>query len=272
MTIGDRSEHSALAGGEFGAQADLYDRARPGYPADAVNWALPQRVVRLLDIGAGSGKLTAAITHRAEEIIAVDPSEPMLDRLVDRLRNRVPRVQTRIGTAEHTGLPAHSVDAAVAGAAFHWFRRPDADAELARVLRPGGMVALLWNPIHPDDPVQHVFQRARMDTGFGPDEFDPTLTMDLRWFGATERADFTAVLSYSVDEVVEQLASRSYLLRLDLGRRNRILGQARDRLAELAPHGHVHVRYRTTVLRAIRRHDATAGPDSTDEFGGTVSS
>jgi ubiquinone/menaquinone biosynthesis C-methylase UbiE len=262
VTTSDRYRRPVPAGGEFGAQADLYDRARPGYPADAAAWALPSPVERLLDIGAGSGKLTAAVVHLAGETIAVDPSEAMLTRL----RRRLPRVRTSVGTAEATGLPDRTVDAVVAGAAFHWFRRPEADAELARVLKPGGVLALLWNPVHPHDPVQLVFRAARVAAGLAPDEFDPDITLDTRWFGATERADFTTTVTHTVDEVAEQLSSRSYLLALDTSRRDGTLDQARGRLAELGPGGRLEVRYRTTVLRTVRR------PDPADEFRGAAPS
>jgi SAM-dependent methyltransferase len=245
------TEHPLPDGSEFGAQAGLYDHARPGYPAEAAAWALPAPVGRLLDIGAGSGKLTAAVVHLAGETIAIDPSAEMLTRL----RRRLPQVRTSAGTAEATGLPDRSVDAVVAGAAFHWFRRPEADAELARILKPGGVLALLWNPVHPDDQVQEVFRDARVATGLAPDEFDPGITLDPRWFGATERADFTTTMTHTSDEVTEQLASRSYLLALDPPQRKAILGQARDRLTGLGAGGQLDVQYRTTVLRTIRRPD-----------------
>ncbi|MGH3250614.1 MAG: class I SAM-dependent methyltransferase [Trebonia sp.] len=241
-------QYRRRAGGEFGAQAELYDRARPGYPAEAVGRALPDPVGRLLDIGAGSGKLTVAVAHLADETIAVDPSEEMLARL----RRHLPQVRTSVGTAEATGLPDRSVDAAVAGAAFHWFRRPAADAELARVLKPGGVLALLWNPVHPDDPVQRVFQAARVAAGLVPDEFDPTMTLDPRWFAATERADFTTIMPHTVDELIEQLSSRSYLLALDPPGRDGILGQARRRLAGLGAGGRAR--------GPVPNHGAARGP------------
>jgi len=139
----------------FGSQAARYDRVRPSYPAAALDLVLagPARtgpIRRILDIGAGTGKLTAALLDRGAEVVAVEPDPLMLAVLADRL----PRVRGLAGSAERIPLPDRSVDAIVAGQAFHWFHRPDADYELARVLRPGGVIGLLWNL--PDRSVEWV--------------------------------------------------------------------------------------------------------------------
>jgi ubiquinone/menaquinone biosynthesis C-methylase UbiE len=231
------------------AAAELYDAARPGYPAAAIDWALPGRAQVVLDLGAGTGKLTAVLAGPGRRIIAVDPAAPMLDRL----RQAHPQAETRIGTAERTGLAGSSVDAVVAGAAFHWFSRPAADAEIARVLRPGGTAALLWNPLDPGQSLFAPFADVRRRHGLPPAEYDPDIILNERWFEPTEHADFTHSEQITIDRYVEQLASRSYVLNLPEPARGEALAHARDVAAAHAVAGQVIVRYRTTVLRA-RRH------------------
>lgn len=135
----------------FGSQAEEYDRMRPPYPAEAVGFVLHGRPPgRVLDLGAGTGKLTAALLDRAEQVLAVEPDAQM--RAV--LATAVPGAEVLAGSAEEIPVPDSSLDAVLAGQAFHWFARPHADHELARVLRPGGVVGLLWN--FPDGDVQWV--------------------------------------------------------------------------------------------------------------------
>lgn len=101
----------------------------------------PAASSRILDLGAGTGKLTAALIGRAAEIVAVEPDSQMLTEL----QRLVPEATALVGSAERIPLPDRSVDAVLVGQAFHWFPRPQADRELARVLRPGGVVGLIWN-------------------------------------------------------------------------------------------------------------------------------
>jgi len=138
----------------FGIAAHDYDRYRPSYPAEAIDYVLdalnglaPQRI---LDLGAGTGKLTASLIGRAPEVIAVEPDEAMLAVLA----RSIPAASTSVGSAESIPLPDASVDAIFVGQAFHWFPRPAADVELARVLKPGGVLGLVWN--FPDRNVEWV--------------------------------------------------------------------------------------------------------------------
>jgi SAM-dependent methyltransferase len=130
----------------FGANAEVYDRLRPGYPPAALDWATAGVQVRnALDLGAGTGRLTMSLVDRGLAVLAVEPDARM--RTV--LARRLPGVAVA-GTAEAIPLGAGSMDAVFVGQAFHWFARPAADQEIARVLRPGGAVALLVN-VNPDD-------------------------------------------------------------------------------------------------------------------------
>lgn len=129
----------------FSGAAEAYERGRPGYPAGAVAELArafglgPESVV--LDLAAGTGKLTRALTARGGRVVAVEPVGEMLELL----RRRLPEVDARTGTAEAMPLEDGSVDAVFVGEAFHWFRTDEACHEIARVLVPGGGLALLWN-------------------------------------------------------------------------------------------------------------------------------
>src|SRR3954471_247671 len=142
----------------FGAVAAAYARYRPGYPAAAFDWALaPTRGCEVLDLGAGTGKVTEALLRRpGVRVTAVDPDPSMLAQL----RADFPAVDAHEGTAEKIPLPAAAVDAVVVGTAWHWFDRALAEPEIGRVLRPGGVLVVLWNG--DDDTVEWVrgYQQA----------------------------------------------------------------------------------------------------------------
>jgi SAM-dependent methyltransferase len=125
----------------FGAMAHEYQRGRPGWPAGAVA-ALVERsgAGTVLDLGAGTGKLTEVLAEVAD-VVAVEPVDGM--RRV--LEARLPGVRALAGTAEAIPLPDASVDAVFVAEAFHWFDLDRAPAEIARVLRPGGVLAVMWN-------------------------------------------------------------------------------------------------------------------------------
>jgi SAM-dependent methyltransferase len=129
----------------FGRIAGEYDDVRPEYAPEALERA--QEVLgldahsRVVDLAAGSGKLTRALANRFEQVVAVEPNDEM--RAV--LAGRSADIRVLAGTAERMPLPDESADAVFVGDAFHWFDGKAAVAELARVVRPGGGVALLWN-------------------------------------------------------------------------------------------------------------------------------
>ena len=144
MTPYPTKEQMALS---FGASAQVYDRLRPRYPDTAVGHAIgTATIATAVDLGAGTGLLTAALRARGLDVIAVEPDAGMVAQLTARL----PGVRAEIATAEAMPLPDASVDAVFIGQAFHWFRRPQADREIARVLRPGGIAVILTN-VNPDD-------------------------------------------------------------------------------------------------------------------------
>jgi ubiquinone/menaquinone biosynthesis C-methylase UbiE len=138
----------------FERVADLYERVRPEYPPDAIAWLVERLDLRagrtVLDLGAGTGKLTRALVQTGAEVIAVEPGEAMLAEL----RQAVPEARAVLGAAERIPLADDSIDAVTVGQAFHWFRFDEAVPELHRVLRPGGGVGLLWNNRDQDDALQ----------------------------------------------------------------------------------------------------------------------
>jgi SAM-dependent methyltransferase len=128
--------------GAFGAVAREYERGRPGWPPDAIARLLERFGARtVLDLAAGTGKLTAVLAELADEVIAVEPDDSM--RRV--LEARLPQVRALAGTAEAIPLGDASVDAVLVAEAFHWFDLDRAPAEIARVVRPGGGLAVMWN-------------------------------------------------------------------------------------------------------------------------------
>lgn len=130
----------------FDRAAVEYERARPGYPAALLDVLPLGTDVEVLDLGAGTGKLTRVLGAKYRRVVAVEP----LDGMRAILEQVVPSAESLAGTAEAIPLPDASVDGVFAGQAFHWFANDEAVAEIGRVLRPGGVVALVWN--EPGDP------------------------------------------------------------------------------------------------------------------------
>jgi SAM-dependent methyltransferase len=212
----------------FGSVAADYAALRPGYPADAVAFLLGSRLLRVLDVGAGTGLLTEALVAAGHEVVAVEPSAPMLEQL----RARLPQVATADGGAEAVPLPPHSVDAVVAGQAAHWFDPVPAAAELRRVLRPGGVVGFIWN--ERDERVPWVHALGRLLAGETRDHeadqgvvqrFAAELPADVEVF------DSAVVQRVTPEEVVRGVGTRSYAATMDEATRAEFLGRVRALLA-----------------------------------------
>src|SRR5438094_928298 len=127
----------------FGMHAAAYAEHRPDYPVAGIRWALAgaaHDVDAVLDLAAGTGKLTEGLLALGLTVTAVEPDPDMRAELTRRL----PGVSALDGTAERIPLPDSSVDAVLVGQAFHWFDVNTALTEIARVLRPGGVLGALW--------------------------------------------------------------------------------------------------------------------------------
>jgi SAM-dependent methyltransferase len=248
-------------GSSFGAVAQAYEQLRPGYPQAAVRWALAgadPAGLRVLDLGAGTGKLTAALTALGATVTAIEPDASMLAEL----RRLYPGVETASGSAEAIGLPDASVDAVVCGQAMHWFDMDRAVPEIARVLVPGGPVAGLWNA--DDDRAEWVsglhersrgasapaLSRRRSElASFDPRQFGTQL------FGAVERAEFEHEQPHTADSLLALMGTHSQFLVMPEGQRGALLAQVRDYLAarpETAA-GQFSLPLVTAVVRAIRQ-------------------
>ena len=213
----DRDAHAR----SFGPVAGRYERGRPSYPSAAIDWLLPAGARRVLDLGAGTGKLTRALLRRGVEVTAVDPSEGMLGEL----RRVLPGVPAVTGSAEAIPLPDHSVDAVVVGQAWHWVDPDRAVPEVARVLTPGGRLSLIWNVRDAHvDWVRRIGEilddrMARPLAEIGP-PFGPVETRDFRWHDRT-----------GPDQLLDLVASRSYVILMRSDERAAVLAQVRQLLA-----------------------------------------
>ena len=177
----------------FGVGADAYERSRPAYPDQAIDWLLPAGTHRILDLGAGTGKLTRQLAARGLDVTAVDPSGAMLSEF----RRAAPTVPAVEGSAEAIPCPDASFDAVIVAQAWHWFDAARAQAEVARVLRPGGALALVWNTR--DTNVDWVARLARIiDAGrpasgalprLGP-RFEPVEEREFPWVFRLDEAAF----------------------------------------------------------------------------------
>jgi SAM-dependent methyltransferase len=184
------------AGRSFGVAADAYDRARPGWPAELLD-ALPlESAATVVDLGAGTGILTRLLARRFARVIAIEPDDAM--------RALIEVGEPVAGVAESVPLPDASVDGILSAEAFHWFDAERALAEIARVLKPGGVLALLWNRFDPGDDV--------LAKGVMPEPTSPkhTLFGSDEWRIAFERAPFAPLRDLSVAQ--ERSIPRAELL------------------------------------------------------------
>jgi SAM-dependent methyltransferase len=150
----------------FGGIAADYDRYRPGPPDEALDWLLPESAKDVLEIGAGTGALTRKLIRRVPHVRAVEPDPRMRTVLED----RVPQAEVVEGRAEEIPADDSSFDAVIAASSWHWVDEDLALPEVARVLRPGGMLCLLWNGA--DRSVDRMRELWAGGQALGPDQAD----------------------------------------------------------------------------------------------------
>jgi SAM-dependent methyltransferase len=241
--------HAAAAVG-FGRSAAAYERGRPGYPDAAVDRlvaALPGR--RVVDLAAGTGKLTRALVARGCEVVAVEPVATM------RALIEPPAVAVD-GVAEATGLAAASADAVTVAQAFHWFDGPRALAEIHRILRPGGVLALLWNRRDTRDALQ-----ARITALLEPYRGAVPAHRDGAWraaieeserFGALREQTFANEQVVDADGLADRVGSISFVAAMGEEERAALL----DEVRALAGGGTVTLRYVVELQLSPRRRGA----------------
>ncbi|MDF2508865.1 MAG: class SAM-dependent methyltransferase [Microbacterium sp.] len=199
---------------------DDYDRYRPGFPASAASVILPRAVPAVLDLGAGTGKFTELLLDRARRVVAVEPSERMLQVL----RAKLPVVESLIGTAELIPVADASMDVVTVAQAFHWFDRDTACAEIGRVLVPGGTLGLLWNHSDPlcgwDRAAHRIAHPAVHEQDSTTDSADSALPGfdlwghdELRWRERVSREHYLRRWSTVSSVLVADDATRSRMLR-----------------------------------------------------------
>ena len=166
----------------FGAWADEYDRWRPTYPGPAVDWLVPPRGARVVEVGAGTGKLTDRLVERGLDLDVVEPDERMLGLI----SKRHPGVRTHETGVTDLPLGDASVDAVVVADAWHWFPKAEAATEIARVLRPHGWLGCVWNDPLPEHEWE--WQALRLDPALQrPSDMDPLDRLGLKTGRAEQR-------------------------------------------------------------------------------------
>ncbi len=223
----------------FGSVAEDYDRLRPTPPPEALDWLVPAGCEVAVDVAAGTGLFTRTLAGRVDAVIAVEPDPQM--RAV--LSARSPGIDVREGTGEAIPLPDASADALFVSSAWHWLDEVRALPEIARVLRHGGRLGVLWSSRdrelewvreldlahgeqRPTDAIedQHRVRRDVANDGGG-------------WFGNVERRSFPFTRRMRQDDVVDMVATYSRVITAGPDVRDAILRKARELL--LAHYGDV---------------------------------
>jgi SAM-dependent methyltransferase len=250
--------HESAATG-FARAPEAYERGRPGYPQEAVALLAAELGIRpgtrVVDLAAGTGKLTCALAALGADVTAVEPVAEMRETLAASL----PAVATLAGTAEAVPLADAWADTVCVAQAFHWFGGKEALAEIHRVLRPGGGLGLLWNLR--DESVPWVAELTRImepyrgsapraGSGRWREPFEGT-----RLFGPLRHGSFRHAHRLTPAAVVERVASVSFVAALPGPERGTVLERVRALLARdpaTRGRGELELPYRTDVFWCVR--------------------
>ncbi len=247
-------ELKARRASSFGPSAADYARYRPDYPLEAIRWALEplggKANPEVVDLGAGTGKLTSGLVAAGARVIAVEPDAAMRAEFA----RHHPDLPALDGSAETIPLPNDSVDAVLVGQAFHWFDQERAFPEIARVLRPGGVLAALSNG---DDPSVDWVAQLRLvawSHASVPPADDDRLPAHPR-FEPFERAEFRHYQRQTADDLTATIGTHSHTLVITPAERAEVLGRIAEFL-HARPEtgsGEFELPLRTSTIRAVRR-------------------
>lgn len=209
----------------FGAHADAYERARPAWPEEAARWLVPEDAELVVELGAGTGKLTRAVAALGVRVVAVEPDPRMLAVL------RGLDLDGVEGTAEAIPLGSGEADVVVAGSSLHWFELDHALPEIHRVLRPDGRLAFGWNHRdvrHPTiaamSEVIYASRPSRQTSGWQRRDW-PTAVTAGSLFGDVEYALFEHVHELPREALEDHLLSYSGLAALSEDEHRRVLAE-----------------------------------------------
>lgn len=245
-----RSESFQGLGGAFAAGGERYERLRPGYPDGAVSWMVEgtPAAAAVADVGAGTGKLTAALVARGFEVLAVDPSADVLSQLTRRL----PAARTWVGTGEATGLPRDAADLVTFAQSWHWVEPAAGSIETARVLRPGGRAAWIWSFMDVREPwvaeLAAIWHTVAGDEATDPVRHLPVLGPD---FGPVDSVTIDWAEPMLLVDLAELVTTRSYYLSASTTERDQIDADVAAFLTARFPDVEtVDLPYRTHCFRA----------------------
>ena len=241
----------------FGDRVDDYVRHRPGYPPALLDCLrrecglAPGRVVA--DVGSGTGKLTELLLASGARVLAVEPN-PGMREAAERLLGGIPGFRSIDGTAEATGMEAGSVDLVTAAQAFHWFDQAAARVELARILRPGGVAALIWNE-RDDDASEFLrdYERCLREFSIDYGEVDHRRTASRERIaaffapGAFREAEFPNGQDLDLDGLRGRYLSCSYALPRAHPRFDQVMSALSTIFARHQRGGRVRIDYRTRI-------------------------
>jgi SAM-dependent methyltransferase len=217
-------------GQTFGTVAEQYDRYRPCPPEEAVRYTGDLTGLRVLDVGAGTGKLTRFLVRHGAVVSAVEPDEEMRKILI----RRSPEVVVLLGSAESVPAEDASFDAIFSNSAWHWFSQPDATDELARVLRDDGSLHAWWNGASRDVPWVHELTEMRNrpdDAGRRPRGWTAELDPDGPFVDA-ENFQLDWLWPRTIDQIVGSFATYSGAIIQSGDVQEELQGKVRQRLLE----------------------------------------